>query len=377
MELHIPDFNLLTLIWFIYTSVLLVFALIVWSNTTRVKDLNGHSTEQALVSVMIPARNESDNINAAVKSVMQQSYPNIELLVLDDHSDDDTWLKLISLQWMYPKLKIAQSKALPEGWLGKNHACHQLSTFAQGEYLVFMDADVRPEPGAIHGTIGRMQEEKLDFLSAFPEQTLSGKMEKQVVPFMDFFLYTFLPFILIKNTHNPAFAAANGQWMVFKKSAYQRIGGHEAVRKKVIEDMALARNIKASGLKMQLYTGLNLVKCRMYASADEVKAGFGKNAFAAAGYSASNMLLFLTLLSTLFLLPFFLFPIYPLLLLNIAIILGMKWKIARTLKHPIPEAVWQHPVSFIKALQVCISSMQQYAKGTARWKGRSMQAPQS
>jgi len=276
---------------------------------------------------------------------------------------------------MYPNLKIAQSAALPLGWLGKNHACKQLADYAKGEYLLFMDADVRPDPNAVKGSVGRLQEHKVDFLSAFPEQTLNSKIEKQVVPFMDFFLYTFLPFPFIRRSRNPAFAAANGQWILLRKEAYHAIGGHAAVHNQVIEDMALARKIKASGFTMKLFTGLDLVRCRMYANELEVIKGFGKNAFAAAGYKASRMLGFLTLLSVLFLVPFFLFPFYPLLLLNIAMILGIKWKLAKRLRHPYTETIWQHPLSFIKALQVCVLSIQQYAKGTAVWKGRSMQAP--
>lgn len=367
------DSEIIPLIWAVFTLVHLIFLIIVKINTSLAKELKDTTEIFPKVSVLIPMRNESSHVNEIIQAFMKQNYPNFEVLILDDHSTDDTWLKLISMQWMYPHILLFKGKELPEKWLGKNFACAQLAEKAHGDILLFADADVLPEPHAIMASVAALQKNKLDFLSAFPEQILLTQTEKQIVPFMDFFLYTFLPLPLVRHTKIPAFTAANGQWMVFTKEAYEKTGGHTFVKNKIIEDMALAREIKKKGLTMDVYSGINSLRCRMYENAEQVKAGFGKNAFAAAGYSVSNMLLFLALAILLFLLPFLFAFIYPPLIVNVFIVLGIKYLLAKRFRHPMRESVWQHPVSMLKAIQVCLHSIKLYRNGKAEWKERSVQ----
>lgn len=369
------EFEMIWLLWGGYTLVQLVFLGIVWVNTRFVKPLNGKPQHFPLVSVMVPMRNESNRVNELTEALTKQDYPNLEILYLDDHSEDDTWLKMLSRQWLHPGLLLYQSLPLPKDWLGKNHACHQLSQKARGEILLFADADVIPLPNAISATVAAIQEEQLDFLSLFPEEIPATPYQKQVLPLMDFFLYTFLPFPLISKSSSPAFAAANGQWMAFTRKAYDTIGGHATVRNRVIEDMALARNIKKAGFKMNTFSGTGLVSCRMYEQDADMKTGFGKNIFAAAGFSPVKLISFLSLLAILFLLPFIIIFIIPLFILNIFIIWGIRFLLAKRFHPSLRDSIWLHPLGLIKGIYLAWSSMRQYQRGNASWKGRILNKP--
>jgi chlorobactene glucosyltransferase len=374
MEILLSPFNLQDILWILLTFSQMVFLLIVGINFRYVKSPSGTPVNPPLVSVMIPLRNESENVNDLVKALIQQDYPNLEILLLDDKSEDDTWLKMLSMQWMHPSLLLFQGQELPKGWLGKNFACHQLAQKARGELLLFIDADVRPLPSAISRSIATLQSQNLDFLSIFPEQKVATSYQKRVLPLMDFFLYTFLPFPLIRKTHSPSFTAANGQWMLFKRSAYDVIGGHESVKNKVIEDMALARNLKSNGLKMNTFTGRDTVACLMYPDDATMKTGFGKNIFAASGYHAVRLTAFLFLLFVVFISPYIWFPLYPAGIINIFIILSVRALLARKFGHSVKEAVWLHPVALWQGILLALDSMKQYKRKQASWKGRNLQS---
>lgn len=199
----------------------------------RLKDGPTCST-QPKVSVLIPVRNEEKNIAICLRSLLKQNYDNFEILVLDDFLYDNT-RKIV--QSFAPKVKLIEGKQLPTGWTGKNWACHQLSCVAQGEILLFTDADNFYHPHAIVCTIGWMQKLNLDLLSTFPQQTTKTFPEKLVVPVVDLFVYSFLPLWLTYLTRFPSLAAANGQWIAIKKTSYKKLGGHESVKAQVVEDV--------------------------------------------------------------------------------------------------------------------------------------------
>lgn len=370
-------FDVSLLLWALFTLTQLVFLAIVAVNVRSVKSPSGIPIQTPLVSVLIPLRNESDNVNDLIQTLTQQDYPNLEILLLDDQSEDDTWLKLLSMQWLHPTLLLYQGKALPEGWLGKNFACHQLADKARGQLLLFMDADVRLKPNAISAAVAILEQQQLDFMSVFPHQKTKTPYQNQILPLMDFFLYTFLPFPCIRKLLSPAFTAANGQWMLFTQKAYEMSGGHEAVKNKVIEDMAIAKNIKQKGLRMNTFTGSELIQCLMYPDDKSLKNGFGKNIFAAAGYSAFKLLTFLTFLFVVFISPYIWFPFYTLGIINIFIILTIRVLLARKFKHQMKEALLLHPIAMWKGIQLAIASMQQYSRNKASWKGRPLNTSQS
>lgn len=240
--------------------------------------------ELPLISILVPARNEEENIGACVGSLLNQDYPNFELLVLDDHSTDHTGRILAELAAQDPRLRVLQGQDLPEGWVGKNWACHQLSEAAQGEYILFVDADTIHAPGTLGHALSAMLAEKLEMLTALPRQAVLTWGEKLIVPIMYFSLLSFMPLPLAYRLRLPVFSAAIGQFIFFKRTAYDQIGGYAAVRAHGTDDLALARQVKSYHLTWRLVDGGKLVHTRMYRSYSQALNGFSKNLFAAFDY---------------------------------------------------------------------------------------------
>jgi chlorobactene glucosyltransferase len=249
------------------------------------------------VTICIPARNEANSVERCVRSAIDQQYPNHHVLVLDDESTDGTSEILDSLTQQYPELLTVMSgKPKPDDWLGKSWACHQLSRQALGDILIFIDADTWLEPEAMRKVVRTMGSDIVDFITLWPQQKFGTFWEKIVIPLIYFALLTLLPTRYVyqspkwlppflKQKIGPLFAAANGQFMAFKKNAYEGIGGHQSVKKEVVEDVALAKNIKRGGFRMKMYHGRNAVSCRMYESKKELWQGFRKNFFAGFGFN--------------------------------------------------------------------------------------------
>ena len=259
-------------------------------------------SDQKLVSVLIPARNEEKNIAKCIEGMINQDYPNKEIIILDDNSTDKTFEIASSIH--SDNLNIIKGKELPSDWLGKNWACNQLSSVPKGDYLLFIDADVDLKPSAISSAVYEMNTSNATLISIFPTQIIKSFGEYLIVPLMNWLLLSFLPLRFVYSSSNKSFIAANGQFMLWKKDDYKRLGGHNKVKNKVVEDMEIARLVKLNLLKVKTMLGGELVLCRMYNSLSESYNGFQKNFYA--GFSI-NPILFLIIIS--FLLVVFLSPI--------------------------------------------------------------------
>jgi len=279
--------------------------------------------EKPLVSICIPARNEELVINTCVRSALNQTYSNIEVLVLDDDSDDKTPGILQSIKSdVNESLQIINGAGKPENWLGKNWACYQLSKQSKGEIIIFIDADVQLEPHCVDALVTRMSQDKsIGLLSIWPEQIVITFWEQILVPMV---YYTLLGFLYLRYTEKPPrwipkgltkyfaplFAAACGQFMAFRRDIYLKIGGHEQVKNKVVEDVELARLCIKEQHKVVNLSGKDAVYCRMYQSYSEIKQGFRKNFFAGFGNSyilflLSGLMHFITFILPLFLLIYY------------------------------------------------------------------------
>lgn len=275
------------------------------------------------LSVLIPARNEGAVIYETVRRLLNQTVADFELIILDDESVDDTAVLAQKAAGDDPRLKIISGEPLPEGWLGKNWACHQLSQAASGEWLLFTDADVQWRPQALAALIAQQQQSQADLLTVWPTQLTGSWSERLVVPLMKFAIISYLPHIGVNLLPWPIFAAANGQCLLFRRAAYAAIGGHEPVRAEIVEDVQLARRIKRAGLRLRMVDGGGLVSCRMYQGWTAVRQGFGKNILAGHGQSVPFLLL-----STLVHWSLFIFPWVWLLLGGgwlALVLLGMGW----------------------------------------------------
>ena len=293
------------------TNVVLNWRLFV---TPRARRFDAPGVRAPFVSVLIPARNEARRIVPCLRSLLAQDYPNFEMVVLDDHSEDAT--AAIVLDHGFSRAadgprRLLAGQPLPEGWTGKSWACHQLAAGARGDYLLFTDADTMHDPAALGAFVGHALDTQAALLSAWPRQVTETWSEQAVIPLVYVLLLGALPhYLLHRLQRHPEYArnsspaslqtlgAANGQYMLFRRDAYEAIGGHAAVRDHLVEDVALGRLVAgrvADGMRLINCDGSAWVRCRMYTSFAEVWEGFTKNLRAAFADSANAFWIFGTL----------------------------------------------------------------------------------
>ena len=256
------------------------------------------------ISVLIPARNEERSIRKCVESLLMQDYPDFEIIVLNDNSEDNTLNILKEIQITQPKLRVINGSTLEEGWTGKNFACHQLYSQSKGEYVLFSDADTVHFNKSLRNAVTRAVNRNADLYSLIPSMTLETFAEKFIMPGIHFTSFTLLPYYLAENLKSPAFAMGVGPFMLFKRDAYEKIGGHESVKSHIVEDVALAKSIKKHGLKVVVNKGLDILSCRMYHSFSEIWKGFSKNIFPGMNYNSFLLFTVFTVYLLLFFVPF-------------------------------------------------------------------------
>jgi len=265
-----------------------------------------------LVSVIIPARNEMENISTCLTSIIRQNYNELEIIVIDDGSKDGTYRAVEDMQKNNAKLKLIKNGNLPEGWIGKNYAIHLGMKEAGGEWLLFLDADTELYPDAISKVLSFSLSNNINMVSFSPEQVLRGFWESAVQPVIYEFLSYRYNYNWI-NSPNADAAAANGQFILIQRSVYEDAGGHETIRDKILEDVSLAENVKKKGFKIYFSYGREIVRCRMYKSLREIVQGWTKNLFTLLGYDFKTLFKIVLRLIFFSLLPFILF-LYSLLL---------------------------------------------------------------
>ena len=259
-------------------------------------------TEATTTSVIVPAYNEAENIQDCLASILDStalSSEQLEVWVVDDQSTDETLAIAHSLQQQRhdPRLKVlaGQPKPAGEAWVGKNWACTQAAEQANGEFLLFLDADVRLKPGAIETTTHAAQQEQIDLLSCGPAIICGCLAEWLVQPLI---ISTILVGFNFQAVNDPktetAFAA--GPFMFFRRSAYEKMGGHRAVANEVVEDVELARRVKSSGLKLRYVLGSELAAVQMYRSWSALWEGWTKNLYVGSGRNLGAMLSFIALI---------------------------------------------------------------------------------
>jgi len=234
-------------------------------------------------SILVPARDEEANIEACVRSLLAQDYPDFEVVVLNDASTDRTGPILAALDGE-PRLRVLNGKPLPPDWLGKHWACHQLAQASTGELLLFTDADTRHHRMALRGAVGALQAERADLLTALPRQIICSWAERLIVPIIPWSLFALVPLALAHRLRRTSLVVAVGQYMLFRREAYARSGGHAAVRQNAVDDIALARRTASHGLRWRLVDGHGRVECRMYHNRRQAVEGLSKNLFAAFDY---------------------------------------------------------------------------------------------
>lgn len=286
-------------------------------------------------SILIPARNEEINISLILEDIAGMRYQPQDIIIYDDNSTDKTSAIAHSFIHRLPQLRIMSGNKEPaDGWLGKTHACHSMGIEAKGEYLLFIDADVRLT-GEIEPTyITYAHNRGLSLLSLFPFQKTETKEERDTVPVMNWILLSLLPLPLIRYSSFRSLAAANGQFMLFHREQYRLTLPHSRFRKSHAEDIEISRYFKKEKLRTETLCADKTVGCRMYHSAEEAVEGFSKNVLHFFGNSATAAILFwtTTTLSPFYILivnGFTLFVIYMVTTITIkistSIVSGKSW----------------------------------------------------
>ncbi len=281
----------------VIANVILIFTalqlLIAFSNLVfnqKLKRLEPAGTP--LISVLIPARNEEKNIGNLLNDLLSQDYQNIEIIVFDDESTDKTAAIAQEFAAKDNRVSILHSEGLPQNWLGKNYGCHTLAQAAKGEYLLFLDADVRISNNIIRFIAGFAKHYKLGLVSVFPQQIMQSAGEKATIPAMNYILLTLLPLILVRKSRFPSMASANGQFMFFNADIYRTRWPHEKMKSDKVEDIKIARWYKAQKIKIACLASEKSVSCRMYNGFGEAVHGFSKNVTQFFGNSFTTGFLF-------------------------------------------------------------------------------------
>lgn len=263
--------------FFAFGAIRLTISLGNWLFGPYLAPYKAFDGSQKRVSVLIPARNEENNIGNLLYDLLEMGDQINQIIVYDDLSTDSTAEIVGSFALENRKIRMIKGELMHEGWMGKNHACYKLALAASGDYLLFLDADVRVGGNAIARALKYSQEQRLDLLSIFPEQLMPNVGTRMAVPLMNWILLSLLPVIMVRVSPFVSMSAANGQFMFFRTESYRRKQPHLEFRMSAVEDMAIVRHYKKTGLKVATLLARNDVKCRMYEDLDGAIEGFSKN----------------------------------------------------------------------------------------------------
>jgi len=334
------------------------------------------------VSVIIPVRNEAHNIGHALHAITQLDYPTgqIEIIVVNDRSSDETVAIVQRFAAEHATIRLLEAPPLAEGWTGKANGCQYGAEQAGGEWLVFVDADTFVKPALLTSALSYAETNRIEMLSLIPFQIVASFQERIVLPAIFLGFASVIDFRRVNDPHDTQ-AVANGQFLLFSRQAYQRIGGHRAIRGELSDDLAFARRAKALGLIFRCLFADQLVETRMYRSLAEVWEGFSRNAVEIMRAASLLPLLLRATRSLVIALGLLLLPLLTLLHHNTGVagviavattlsILITFWLTLRELRIP-----WGYLFAAPFGLAVhgllLINSYRKMKRGTRTWKGRS------
>ncbi|TAF44297.1 MAG: glycosyltransferase family 2 protein [Sphingobacteriales bacterium] len=359
------------LLYTIFLFLILRFTVTLFNFISNPKLTTSPKNYNCLVSVLIPARNEQQHILTLLQSLKKQDYQSIEVIIYDDASTDYTLAICQNFCATDDRFTVIGNSQLPQGWMGKNHACYQLAKKAKGTYFLFLDADEVVSNGLINNAIHRMETGKLALLSLFANQIMLTIGEKMVVPLMHFLLLNLLPLRLVKVSKNPSIAAASGQFMMFDAAIYKSQFWHKQVKNKVVEDIEIMKKVKQFGYKGETLLANNYLHCRMYASYSEALHGFSKNILAGFGGSYLGLTVFVLLIGFGFPLICVFFS-FKLVFLAFVLIFITKIMISLMAGQNIFANLILHFAQFLTLLLLTILSIYKSITQTQVWKGRSI-----
>jgi cellulose synthase/poly-beta-1,6-N-acetylglucosamine synthase-like glycosyltransferase len=230
------------------------------------------------VSILIPARNEEENIAECVMAALASRDVTVEVIVLDDHSDDRTAAIVEGLAHTDSRVRLERAPPLPAGWCGKQHACHVLAQRARCPVLLFIDADVRLAPEAAGSAAGFLLSRDIGLASGFPRQITESAAERLMIPLVHLLLLGYLPMALMRRRLDVGLGAGCGQFIIVRKDSYISAGGHAMIRSSLHDGLMLPRAFRRANIMTGLFDATELAACRMYRGGQALWSGFTKNA---------------------------------------------------------------------------------------------------
>jgi glycosyltransferase involved in cell wall biosynthesis len=256
------------------------------------------------ISLLFAARDEEEKLPGALATLMEIDYPNLEVIAVDDRSNDATGQILDEFAAAHPRLRVVHVTDLPQGWLGKPHALQKAFESSTGDWLLFTDADVRFKPDSIRRAIALVKQRNLDHLSLFGDVEMIGFWEKVLITFFVFLFHIASDPYRVSNPHS-RFYVGVGAFQLVRRSAYEASGTHRRLAMEVIDDMKLGKIIKQSGFRSGVGIAQDSVAVRWHAGVGNLVRGVTKNFFAGAGYNLGVVALGITGLLLLNVAPFF------------------------------------------------------------------------
>ena len=325
------------------------------------------------VAILIPARNEENSITSSVQSALNQDLlENFDVVVLNDGSTDATSEKLSALT--HSKLRVINGEAeLPQGWLGKNWACHRLSKSVDADFLVFIDSDVTLEPLAVASAINALTSNKLHLVSPYPRQLAPTFLARIVQPLLQWSWLTTVPLRITLSTRRASLAVANGQFLVCRKDSYLTSGGHEGIKGEVLDDIELLRSFYRNGFTGCVIDGSDIATCQMYETNQALVSGYSKSLWKAFGGPIGSLFV-----NAIFLFVY-VFPLIGFFVDEVALAaLGLAFGIAgrlvsaRTSNGKNLTDSLLHPISIVTFSVLNLISWQRHLAGTNTWKSRDL-----
>ncbi len=331
------------------------------------------------LSVIIPARNEEENITSCIESVLNTNYPCLEVIVVDDESDDQTAAIVERIMQKEKRLRCIRLKR-EEGWVGKNYALHTGSLNARGDWLLFIDSDVRLYPSSIGRTLRYCFKKKLDMLSISGVQETLTFWEAMIQPAVFHLLNIRYPLHRVNRSPYPS--AASGQFILIKRRVYNELGGHSAIKGEILEDVKLAEMVKRNGFRMEFLHSSDILNVRMYSSFHDIFKGWTKNLFFLSGSNSWALLWsyysvipwVLVPLSSLFILIYH-GPEGSLFIISAIAYILLTGLFSLIIWSPFPKGMFVfflYPLSFfILFIMFILSWWRSRISGVVEWKGRS------
>ena len=334
-----------------------------------------------LISVLVPARNEEDNITECLESLTKQDYPNFEIIVLNDNSEDRTAEIINALARRNSRIRLVDGRPLPKDWAGKPFACYQLARQARGEWLLFVDADTVHEPHMLRSVLALAMEENTSMLSGFPRQVNKSLPQKITVPLIYFIIIGWVPLWWIHRRKSKLASVAIGQFLFFSRDEYWRMGGHEVVKSRILEDIWMGIEVAKHHGRHIAVDLSSVVSCDMYPTASAMWYGLLRCIYSVVVISPLLLFGLIIVAALIYIGPFYWlwngFFMSPMPLVwratvisQVVMILLIRWLVDARFKAP-AVSVWLHLMGiFYLVLIVFYASWRWWIGAGVTWKER-------